>query len=366
MLLSYYEQLVKDGLLRTDTGQHHAVTALDGLLEQVATAPAAAGFSLFGLRKAVPQKAGGLYLWGDVGRGKSMVMDLFVDVLKKLKLTRSVRRVHFHAFMLDVHKRMFVNRQRGGDAVEQVIHEIASEMQVLCLDELQVTDVADAMILARLFAGLMDNGVTVVFTSNRPPRELYQGGLQRDQFLKFVDLLEQRIPIVELGGAIDYRLAQHKSLTRRYVYPLDDAADDFLLASWKALTGGDASEPLRLEHEGRILRVDKQAHGIAWFTFDELCARPLGASDYLMIARLFHTVVLQNIPKLGPEYRNEARRFVTLIDALYDHRVKLLATAATAPDDMYPQGDGTFEFHRTVSRLHEMQADSYLELAHIA
>ena len=313
--------------------------------------------------KSKPKATSGLYLWGNVGRGKSMLMDMFVEVIKKTKKTR---RIHFHAFMLDVHKRLFAYRRTDpGEALERIIQEIAREVEVLCLDEFQVSDVADAMILARLFSGLMDAGVVTVFTSNRPPKELYQGGLQRDQFLKFVDVLMARTPMVELNGPEDYRLTQLKAIARSYMYPRDAKADDFLLASWKTLTGGVPSEPIKLSNEGRILHVDKQVNGIAWFTFPELCVRPLGASDYLMIARLYHTVLLQGIPRLAPEDRNEAKRFVTLVDALYDHRVKLIATAETAPHDIYAHGDGTFEFHRTVSRLIEMQSEAYLGLPHI-
>jgi cell division protein ZapE len=364
-VLEQYEQLIAAGTIRSDMGQYRVAKALDTLLQhlkETSVPPARRG--LLGLlAKTVPLNAG-LYLWGDVGRGKSMLMDMFVAAASPLRATM---RVHFHAFMLDVHKRLFLYRQKNGsDALERVTAEIAQEIRVLCLDEFQVSDVADAMILSRLFAGLMDAGVVTVFTSNRPPHELYQGGLQREQFLQFVALLKTRMVMLELGGAEDYRMAQHRSLARRYVYPDDGSADDFLLESWRVLTGNAASEPIKLSNDGRILRVEKQAQGIAWLTFEELCTRPLGASDYLMLARLFHTILLQGIPQLMPEDRNEAKRFVTLIDALYDHRVKLVATAATEPDSIYAFGDGNFEFHRTVSRLHEMQGDSYLKLAHIA
>ncbi len=309
-------------------------------------------------------EANGLYLWGDVGRGKSMLTDMFVSAIKS---QRKTRRVHFHAFMLEVHQRLHAFRQVASEErlMPQLIEAIASECSVLCLDEMQVHDVTDAMILSKLFFGLMDAGIAVLFTSNRPPRELYQGGLQRDQFLKFVDVLEARIPIVELTSPTDYRLQQLKSMERTYCYPCDAAADDFLLDSWNRLTGGAESEPLRIDVQGRTLRVDKHSQGIAWLTFDELCVRPLGANDYIQLAKVCHTVLLQGIPALSPEYRNEAKRFVTLIDALYEARVKLIATAATAPEDIYPAGDGNFEFHRTVSRLMEMQSETYLALPHL-
>lgn len=360
--MAAYHRAVNSGRIQADPAQLAAAEALDGLYRQLLQAPAPKG--LRGLFKPKQAPASGLYLWGDVGRGKSMLMDMFVSTIETQKKTR---RVHFHAFMLDVHQRLFAFRQLhfGDDLLPHLIAQIAEETQVLCLDEMQVHDVTDAMILSRLFSGLMDAGVAVVFTSNRPPRELYQGGLQREQFLQFVDLLEARLPIVELTSPNDYRLRQLKAMMHTYMHPNDGAADEFLLQSWQRLTGGHPSEPLRIEVQGRILRVDKHYRGTAWLTFEELCVRPLGANDYLALARMCHTVLLQGIPALSPEYRNEAKRFVTLIDALYDHRVKLVATAATSPQEIYPAGDGNFEFHRTVSRLMEMQSETYLALAHL-
>jgi cell division protein ZapE len=261
---------------------------------------------------------------------------------------------------------LFAYRQsKSEDVLTQVVVDLAAEARLLCLDELQVTDVTDAMILARLFAGLMEAGVSVVFTSNRHPRDLYQGGLQREQFLKFVDLLEAQLPIHKLQGGSDYRLAKLKAMKHTYTYPRNAAADDFLLERWAVLTENQPSEPLRIEVDGRILRVDKHCHGVAWLTFAELCVRPLGASDYLELTSYCHTLILQGIPRLTREDRNEAKRFVTLIDTLYDHRIKLIATAETPPEGIYEAGDGTFEFARTVSRLIEMQSETYLASAKI-
>ncbi len=360
--MAQYHRAVASGKLQADPAQEKAAASLSTLYDRLlAIAPRK---RLFGLWRAAPKNAPGLYLWGDVGRGKSMLMDMFVGVIEKQKKTR---RVHFHAFMLDVHKRLFAFRQVASeeDLLPQLIKQLSREAEVLCLDEMQVHDVTDAMILSRLFAGLMDAGVAVLFTSNRAPRDLYQGGLQREQFLVFVDLLEARIPIVKLESPTDYRLQQLKAMAHTYMFPADGAADDFLLATWSSLTDGAASEPLRIDVQGRVLRLDKHCKGIAWLTFEELCVRPLGASDYLELSKMCHTLLLQGIPALSPEYRNEAKRFVTLIDALYDHRVKLIATAATAPQDIYPAGDGNFEFHRTVSRLMEMQSEAYLALPHL-
>lgn len=361
--LADYEARLRAGTLKGDEGQRAAVVQFDKLYQALVGQPAAKGL-LARLRGAARPPAG-LYVWGEVGRGKSMLMDLFVEYIKP---QRPTRRVHFHAFMLDVHKRLHAFRQQSpeADLMARVVADIASETAVLCLDELQVTDVTDAMILARLFSGLMDAGVTVLFTSNRPPHQLYQSGLQRDQFLKFVALIEERLVIHKLQSPTDYRLEQWRTLARTYVHPRDAAADDFLTESWKQLTDGAPNEPLKLEVQGRVLRLDKQAHGVAWLTFGELCVRPLGANDYLTLAKVCHTVLLQGIPALTREERNEAKRFVTLIDTLYDQRVKLIATAATAPEDIYPQGDGTFEFARTVSRLHEMQSEQYLALPHLS
>ncbi len=362
-LIENYDAAVASGSLHADAGQRAAALALEHLLQEIlGTAPAPTAGWKFWKRRSKPSL--GLYLWGDVGRGKSMLMDMFVSLVQKTKKTR---RVHFHAFMLDVHRRLFAFRKHhSGDVMEQVVAELAGEARILCLDEFQVTDVTDAMLLARLFAGLMNHGVVVVFTSNRKPRDLYLGGLQRDQFLKFVDLLEAKINIVSLESDTDYRLQQLRAMRQTFMHPRDGDADDFLMESWAALTGNAPSDPLRLEVQGRTLRVDKHYKGIAWLTFGELCVRPLGANDYLTLAKVCHTILLQGIPKLSPELRNEAKRFVTLIDTLYDHRVKLIATAATPPDDIYPTGDGSFEFHRTASRLHEMQSEAYLALAHLA
>jgi cell division protein ZapE len=315
-------------------------------------------------RKAAADRPAGLYVFGDVGRGKSMLMDLFVAIISPRYPTR---RVHFHAFMRDVHKRLFAYRaSQQGDAMERVIADIADETRLLCLDELQVTDVTDAMIIARLFEGLMDAGVACVFTSNRAPQELYQGGLQREQFMKFVEMLEARIPIIRIEAAQDYRLAKLKGLARSYMFPRNEASDDFLYQSWNALTHGKANDPLRIEIDGRILRLDKYADGVAWLTFAELCMRPLGSGDYLELCKYCHTILLQGVPKLTREDRNEAKRFVTLIDALYDCRVNVIITAETDTQRIYEAGDGNFEFARTVSRLMEMQSESYMAQAKTA
>jgi cell division protein ZapE len=363
--LPAYHDRVASGTLTADTAQHQAALALEALYQRLITPIAPPKKRFLPWLKPARTISGGLYLWGDVGRGKSMLMDLFVE---RIKTKRPTRRVHFHAFMQEVHKRLHDLRQSStatDDLIQTLVKEIAEEVAVLCLDEFQVADVTDAMILSRLFGGLMDKGVTVVFTSNRHPRDLYQGGLQRDQFLKFVDIIERRLKIHELKSPTDYRLKQLKSIQRTYVFPRDGAADDFLLESWNILTDHAPARELELQIQGRKLLIEKHYQGVAWLTFGELCVRPLGPNDYLVLAKQIHTLLLQGIPALTREHRNEAKRFVTLIDTLYDHRVKLIATAATAPDDIYPAGDGSFEFHRTASRLHEMQSESYWALPKI-
>lgn len=363
--LPLYKSRVDSGALTADEGQASAAKALHELYQQLVTPAPEPRRSILPFLKPKKAHSGGMYLWGDVGRGKSMLMDMFVEFVKPHRRTR---RVHFHAFMQEVHKRLHALRQQSSatdDLIETLVKEIAEEVAVLCLDEFQVTDVTDAMILSRLFGGLMDKGVTVLFTSNRHPRDLYQGGLQRDQFLKFVDVIEKRLKIHEIKSPTDYRLKQLKSMKRTYVYPRDGAGDDFLVDSWNLLTHHAPATELELQIQGRKLLIEKYHQGIAWLTFGELCVRPLGPNDYLELAKQIHTLLLQGIPALTPEHRNEAKRFVTLIDTLYDHRVKLIATAATSPDDIYPKGDGNFEFQRTASRLHEMQSESYLAQPHL-
>lgn len=385
--LEKYERAVESGVLAADVAQHKAAEAFEQLFQQL-TPPNTSRKHRWPRRKETAVHSSGLYLWGDVGRGKSMLMDMFVELcsaspshpqISRIKhepvegdpgIRRDdrlkIRRVHFHAFMLDVHQRLFIYRQQGnGEVIARVIAQIANEVRVLCLDELQVSDVTDAMILARLFGGLMDAGLTVIFTSNRHPRDLYHGGLQREQFLKFVDLMSARIPIINIDSKQDYRLAQLKAMKQTYIFPRNELSDDFLMESWRNLTHGATNEPLRIEVDGRTLRVDKHTRGVAWLTFAELCMRPLGAKDYLELCSYCHTILLQGVPRLTREDRNEAKRFVTLIDTLYDHRVKIIITAETAPEGIYEAGDGTFEFSRTISRLTEMQSEAYLALEKI-
>lgn len=364
--LEHYEALIAEGELHSDPAQLRIVEELERLYRYLESDQFLGKRSVFQswFKRDKHPSFSGLYIWGGVGRGKSMLMDLFFDHV----LFRRKKRIHFHAFMRDVHARIFAWRQLNteGDLIERVAEEIAKECRVLCLDEIQVHDVTDAMILSKLFCCLFDMGVIVVFTSNRPPQELYQAGLQRDQFEQFIQLLERRMEILKLQSDTDYRLEKLKGLASVYMCPLSDKADDAIQKLYVTLTQGKSSSPVKVEVQGRTLLVERTRMGVAWFTFDELCEKALGAADYIEIAKEFHTIILQNIPQLSPEYRNEAKRFVMLIDAIYEHKAKFICSAAAKPEALYPKGDGSFEFERTVSRLIEMQSEDYLKSSHIS
>lgn len=310
----------------------------------------------------------GLYIWGPVGRGKSMLMDLFfadAPVAKK-------RRVHFHEFMLEVHDRLHRRREelaaRGAppeaDTIVPIAREVARQTRLLCFDEFQVTNIADAMILGRLFETLLDEGVIVVATSNRAPDDLYKNGLQRDRFLPFIEFIKKRLDILELGGGQDYRLGRMRKLDF-YLTPLGAWAAAKLDEAFRALADGADGEPRVLRTQGRDVDVPRAAPGVAMAHYMDWCARPMGAADFLCIADHFHTVILAEIPRMGPENRDKAARFVTMVDAFYERRVKFICSAAAPPDRLYIEGEGAFEFQRTVSRLMEMQSPQYLALDHI-
>ena len=351
-----YQDRVRLGEIDGDPAQR----GVAGRLDELASALAAWRRQRPGFLRALASSRGGLprglFIYGGVGRGKTMLMDLFhssVDFAPK-------RRLHFHEFMAEVHERIGRGRAAtGGDPIPLVAAEIAAEARLLCFDELHVTDIADAMILGRLFKALFDKDVILVATSNVPPRGLYHNGLNRQLFLPFIGMLEERLGLVELKSAKDFRLDKLAG-RRLYFTPADDAAHAGIDAHWERLTGHHPSEPVELEIKGRKLRVPMASMGVARFSFAELCERPLGANDYLHIAHAFHTVLIDAIPQLGPERRNEARRLVNLIDTLYDNRVCLIASAGAEPQDLYPAGDGALLFERTASRLIEMRSEAYL------
>ena len=377
-----YEKLLADGELRPDVEQASAIATLQQLADELAMPSAKKSRSVFGLfkskSKSKPSGPKGVYIYGDVGRGKSMVMDLFyatVPIAKK-------RRVHFHGFMLECHSIIHEwrglsaaekRRVSGSDAVDDPIiplaARIAEQASLLCFDEFQVTDVADAMILGRLYEALFELGVTIVSTSNRTPETLYQGGLNRDLFLPFIGMIEDKMQVVRLNGDTDYRLDRMKGLDV-YHTPVNAETTQKMRDAFFAMTDReveDAASVPSAEIEvsgGRSLFVPKSSKGVAVFSFKRLCANPLGAADYLAIAWRYHTVFIVAIPQMSAEHRNEAKRFVTLIDTLYENNVKLICSAAVDPDDLYPKGDGNFEFSRTVSRLMEMQSKDYLAKGH--
>jgi cell division protein ZapE len=367
-----YEALVARGAIERDPAQVRVLRRLEALAEAVAQARLARKSSplgwLFGARSKPAAAPKGLYVWGSVGRGKTMLMDLFFEALP----VRRKRRVHFYAFMADAHERIHLWRQAlkrgevsGDDPIAPVAASLAEEAWVLCFDEFAVNDIADAMILGRLFTALFARGVVVVATSNVEPTRLYEGGLNRSLFLPFIDLLGERMEVVRLDARTDFRL---EKLAGSPVYhvPADEVSRAALDRAFKAVSGRERGDPLRLTVKGHPVDVPQAAGGVARFAFPDLCDKPLGAADYLALAQRFHTVILEGIPRMAFEQRNEAKRFITLVDALYDNRVKLLASAEAEAPDLYRAETGreAFEFDRTVSRLIEMRSEEYLSLPH--
>ncbi|KLE36064.1 cell division protein ZapE [Aurantiacibacter luteus] len=364
-LLAAYEKLIASGELRADPDQRRAAERLDALQRELeADAPGGLLGRLFG-KEARPAR--GVYMWGGVGRGKSMLMDLFVQTLA----IPDKRRVHFHAFMLEVDALLREEREAETEGpVRRVAKRLAADLRCLAFDEMVVTNTADAAIMARLFTALMvDEGVTVVATSNRPPCDLYKDGLNRSLFVPFIELVEREMDTVPLNGPTDYRLDRLGDLDTWHT-PLGDDATAKVREAFFRLTDyapEDAANVPSCELDlggGRALHVPKCLKGVAVFSFKRLCGENRGAADYLAIARAFHTVILVGVPRMGPENRNEALRFTKLIDALYEARVKLFVTAEVEPAALYEAGDGAFEFERTVSRLEEMQSADYMALGH--
>jgi len=384
--LAAYRAALAEGTIRPDVAQAMAVEKFESLHKALGSYRPSQGesgwLSRFGFGNKAPSTlqwhAGdlslsepkqGLYIYGEVGRGKSMLMDLFhgtAPVEAKL-------RIHFHEFMRDVHAGIHRWRQenvekiktaKDADPIPPLAREIAKKSWLLCFDELQVTDIGDAMILGRLFEQLFSLGVVVVTTSNRHPDDLYKDGLQRERFLPFIAEIKKRLDVLELNSDRDYRLGRKKGM-QVYHSPLGPESDAELVRCFARLTGGVPAQEEIIHVQGRILTVPKAADGVAWFHFDDLCRKALGASDYLELATQYHTVVLAGIPTLSPNNRDAAKRFVTLIDALYEHKVTFVCSAEAPAQTLYPTGDGSFEFQRTVSRLMEMQSAEYLGREHL-
>lgn len=349
-LTELYEARVAQGTLRPDPAQHAVLPLMEDLrswLEANANRRVGLFAGLFA-RPITPPK--GLYLWGGVGRGKSMLMDLFTEATA----IPMKRRVHFHAFMQEIHKGMHAARSRGvEDALAPVAEAVIRDARLLAFDEMQITDITDAMIVGRLFEKLFTAGVVIVTTSNRPPTDLYRNGLNRALFLPFIALLEEKLHVVELESPTDYR--QHRlEGAQVYFHPARSATAQ-IASIWTDLTGGATDTALSLTVNGRTLTLPRFANGVGRATFWDLCAKPLGPADFLAIAQAVRVLILEDIPQLSAENYNEAKRFVTLIDALYEAKVRLIASAADAPERLYLEGTGAFEFERTASRLREMQ-----------
>jgi cell division protein ZapE len=367
-----YAALIAAGEIEADPGQAMLAEHLSALahrLDQRRLARKSSSLGwLFAKRQQASPPLKGLYVYGEVGRGKTMLMDLFFET----SVVKRKRRVHFHEFMADVHERVHVYRQeiKNGtlsehDPIQRAAAAIAEETWLLCFDEFHVTDIADAMILGRLFTRLFELGIVVLATSNLAPGELYKDGLNRGLFLPFIALLQRHCEIFRLDARIDFRLEKLTGLPTWYV-PADAVAEAALDEAWRRLAGEHAGSPHELVVKGHIVRVPKTAMGVARFSFDDLCAQPLAAADYLKIAHEFHTVMIDRIPVMDYAHRNEAKRFIILIDTLYDNCVKLLASAQAQPEALYTATEGyeANEFKRTSSRLIEMRSQSYLGLPH--
>ena len=370
--LEVYRALLEGGEIRPDAAQEQAAGKLQDLHAELAGYAPQAGKkgwkARLGLAAGRTEPPRGLYMYGGVGRGKSMLMDLFFARAP----VEERKHVHFHAFMLEVHERINYFRQavkagkvpESSDPLVALARVITDKAWLLCFDEFHVSDIADAMILGRLFEALFEAGVVVVTTSNRPPAELYKGGLQRDRFQPFIELLEQKLDVLELDGGSDHRLAAMR-LIDTYRVPVGPETDAGLEKDFQRLTVGASPAPKRLTIGTREVHIPRSAEGVAFVEFADLCGQPLGAADYLVIAERFHTVVLARIPRLGPNNHNEAKRFVILIDAFYEHKVNLICSADAAPTEIYAEGIGAFEFERTVSRLNEMRSEAYIAAEHI-
>jgi len=370
-----YQARLASGDLTEDPAQAAAIARLQALWQALRgydpasldAAPKPAGLlgRLFGRASAPARQDAprGLYLVGEVGRGKSMLMDLFFETAEVPRK----QRLHFHAFMQQAHRRIHGWKQVHGDSADPIpplADSIAADAALLCFDEFQVHDIADAMILGRLFEALFARGTVIVATSNTAPDNLFKGQPGRDAFLPFIALINRHVEVWPLVAARDYRRERIRSLPTWHV-PADGRAEAALDAAFAALTGQERGAPIELPLLGRVIEVPEAARGVARFDFNALCGKPLGPADYLAIAQAFHSLVVDDIPRLGPENFDKARRFITCVDTLYDHRCKLVASAASSPDQLYERGTNAAMFERTASRLAEMQSQEYLALPHL-
>ena len=361
--LPKYRAMIADGALNPDPLQQIVLEKLQILWLRLGErtykrdAPKPRGFFGFGAKAAKKEPPlQGLYIWGGVGRGKTMAMDLFYETAP----ASPKRRVHFHGFMQEVHEKLKNERIKGTtNPLPKVADQMAKTAKLLCFDEMQITDVTDAMIVGRLFEGMLDAGVTIVATSNRPPDDLYKNGINRDVFLPFIEIIKNKLDVLHLDSDTDHRLLR---MDRGGVYITKDAPRFEGLAKrmFRSLVGGAEAGPRDLDVGGRVLKLDQANDTAMRSSFDALCKTALGPADYLKIAATFDTVMIENVPIMGPEQRDQAKRFVTLIDALYDAKVRVLISAEAEPGALYQSGDGAFEFARTASRLTEMRSRQYL------
>jgi cell division protein ZapE len=350
-----YQEKIVAGTIKPDEAQADVARKLDALanvLEDYDPQPSGLFTRLIKPKNGPVPK--GLYIQGEVGRGKTMLMDLFCQAAG----VEPKRRAHFHEFMQDIHARLHEARRGAQDPLQDVAKTIAAKARLLCLDEMQIADIADAMIVGRLFEILIARGTVVVTTSNLKPADLYTDGLNRQLFLPFIHLMEDKLDVATLDSPTDYRLGRVKG-RETFIHPLGPAADRKLQDLWEKLTDTERGEPRSLEVLGRQLPVPQAAHGAARFTFADLCLAPMGPPDYLAIAKTFGTVFIEHIPVLTPRHRNPSKRFILLIDTLYDAHVRLVASAARPPETLYSKGHHAKEFTRTVSRLQEMQSASW-------
>ena len=363
-----YREMKRSGELQADMMQELAVEKFQSLHNGLKGYDPTAGMTgwkaRLGLARRIADPPMGLYIYGGVGRGKSMLMDMFFEK----SLVENRRRVHFHEFMIEVQEKLHQWRQqekdkRNDDPIIPIADDIAGSAWLLCFDEFHVVDIADAMILGRLFEALFERGVVVVATSNFAPDILYKDGLNRELFLPFIELIKQKLDVLHLASPTDYR---HERLMHMQVYlsPLGAETTASLENDFAELTEGATAEPDELEVKGRKIAVSRAARGVAWFSFEELCEQARGAGDYIAVAERYHTIVLDGVPKLPEARRNEAKRFMLLIDELYEHKSNLVMGAEVPPAELYTEGRHAFEFERTVSRLMEMQSEEYLDAPH--
>lgn len=348
-----YDQMAERGDIAPDPAQRDVLEALEDLRCSLEARKPVRWWGRL-LKGDVPQPRG-IYIWGAVGRGKSMLMDLFYDHTA----ISAKRRVHFHAFMQDIHARLRVEREAArSDPLAKVARDVADGLELLCFDEMQITDIADAMLVGRLFEGLMDRGVVIVTTSNRPPRDLYKDGLNRDLFMPFIGLLQERMDILCLDARQDFR--QGRQVERQaYFHPLGAGASSGIDAVWSELAG-ERPQPRVLTSGGRRIELPAASGSAARATFGDLCGQPLGPADFLLLAETFHALVLSDVPVMDRSMNNEAKRFITLIDSLYEAKRCLFISADAPPEDLYTEGPNAFEFARTASRLREMQSQDWL------